>query len=434
MRSDDVIDVGGERKRTSVGVEIITNPSIIFLDEPISGLDSYGGYSLVMLLKQIAQSNATILFTIHQPSSEIFFLLDNVLFLRSGKVFYQGSVHRLIEYFEAHGYHCPANYNPADFVMFICQTEVEENLLQRNVYPLSPPPETEIPPPESPLPSRQQICETLSGNTINFFKQIGWIGYRELLSTFRNKPALLGRFGVVIVINVLFALIFRGAAGRDDADQANFQGHLGAIVIVVSAAMFNTALPSIVNFPSERLRFIAESIVGTYSAGSYMIGKTLIEVPLAFLQAIVQTTVVYWSIRFQGPYILIVLILWAVAITSGALGIFLGCVVKDPKQAVEFAPLIFVPQLLFVGFYIRTSLIPVYIRWIQYLCPLKYGVNLAFLVEYGPTTGLARANWSRMLDENSIHLSDWWIYVLVLLSIYCGCKIISTMLLAKLVI
>lgn len=387
-----------------------------------------------MLLKQIAKSNATILFTIHQPSSEIFFLLDNVIFLRSGRVFYQGSVHRLIEYFANHGYNCPANYNPADYVMFICQTEEEERLLQRDIYPASPAPETELPPPELLPPSGEKICNMITEYLSKFFVQIGWISYRELLSTFRNKPALIGRFGVVIVINVLFALIFRGAGGRNDANQANFQGHLGAIVIVVSAAMFNTALPSIVNFPSERLRFVSESTVGTYSAGSYMIGKTLIEVPLAFLQAIVQTTVVYWSIQLQGPYILIALILWAVAITSGALGILLGCLVKDPKQAVEFAPLIFVPQLLFVGFYIRTSLIPVYIRWVQYLCPLKYGVNLAFLVEYVPTSGIARRNWSSMLDENSIHLSDWWIYVLILLSIYCGCKILSTILLSKLAI
>jgi ABC-type multidrug transport system permease subunit len=419
-------------------VEIITNPSIIFLDEPISGLDSYGGYSLVRLLKQIAQSNGTILFTIHQPSSEIFFLLDKVLFLRAGRVVYLGSVHLLIEQFSSFGYCCPPNYNPADYVMFICQTESDQTLNEKGVFPPAPAeviglPVAAVLPPPGDL--REDCCITASQSLSSFFKETYWISRRDLMSTVRNKPALLGRFGVVIVINILFALIFRNAAGRDDANQANFQGHLGAITIVVSAAMFNTAMPALVNFPSERIRFIQESIVGTYSAGSYMIGKTLIEIPLAFLQAIVQTTVVYWTIRFQGFYLNLALILWAVAITSGALAILLGCVVKDPKQAVEFAPLIFVPQLLFVGFYIRTSLIPVYIRWIQYLCPLKYGVNLAFLNEYVSVTGVeARGNWSLMLTQNGIEPSAWWIYVLIMLSIYCGCKLLSSLALSRMLV
>jgi energy-coupling factor transporter ATP-binding protein EcfA2/ABC-type multidrug transport system permease subunit len=428
---------GGERKRTSVGVEIITNPSIIFLDEPISGLDSYGGYSLICLLKQIAQSNGTILFTIHQPSSEIFFLLDKVLFLKAGRVVYLGSVHLLVEHFNSFGYCCPPNYNPSDYVMFICQTESEEDLNENGVYPPAPAETTELaigiartPPPGDTRV--RDCCLTTSESLSEFFKQISWISWRDLTSTVRNKPALLGRFGVVIVINILFAFIFRNAAGRNDANQANFQGHLGAVTIVASAAMFNTAMPALVNFPAERVRFIHESIVGTYSAGSYMIGKTLVEIPLTFLQAIVQTTVVYWTIRFRGFYLYLILILWGIASTSASLAILLGCLLKDPKQAIEFAPLIFVPQLLYVGFYIRTSLIPVYIRWIQYLCPLKYGVNLAFLNEYHSVTGAgAIRNWSLMLSKNAIEPSDWWVYVLIMLGIYCGCKVVSSYALSR---
>jgi ABC-type multidrug transport system permease subunit len=419
--------IGGERKRTSVGVEIITNPSIIFLDEPISGLDSYGSYSLILLLKRIAKSNASIIFTIHQPSSEIFFLLDKVMFLKAGRVLYEGSVHHLVEFFQPFGYSCPPNYNPADYVMFLCQTESEEVLDHKGVFPESPPHEVGQNGLGLPHVEAKDYCETVC----KFFLEIYWITYREFLSTIRNKPALMGRFGVVIVINVLFALIFNGAGGRNDGNQSNFTGHLGAVVIVASAAMFNTALPSIVNFPSERLRFINESVVGTYSAGSYMIGKTLVELPLALIQSFIQTLVVYWTIEFQGSFILLVFILCAIAIASGALGILLGCLVRDPKHAVEMAPLLFVPQLLFVGFYIRTSMIPVYIRWFQYLCPLKYGVNLAFLNEYVPTEGRARDNWAMMLDENDIHPSDWWIYVLILLSIYCGSKILSSIILAS---
>lgn len=70
---------GGERKRTSIGVELISDPQIIFLDEPTTGLDSYNAYEVIENLCTLArEDNRLIIFTIHQPSSEVFNLLDKI--------------------------------------------------------------------------------------------------------------------------------------------------------------------------------------------------------------------------------------------------------------------------------------------------------------------------------------------------------------------
>lgn len=108
---------GGQRKRTSVGIEIITNPSVLFLDEPTSGLDSYAAYNLVKLLNEFAKTNCTVLCTIHQPSSEVFHLFDMVIFMCQGSILYQGSIQNISDHFTRAGYTCPMNYNPADYVM-----------------------------------------------------------------------------------------------------------------------------------------------------------------------------------------------------------------------------------------------------------------------------------------------------------------------------
>jgi ABC-type multidrug transport system ATPase subunit len=60
---------GGERKRTAIGVELITDPSVIFLDEPTSGLDSFKALALVKTLRDLSRKNRTIISTIHMPSS-----------------------------------------------------------------------------------------------------------------------------------------------------------------------------------------------------------------------------------------------------------------------------------------------------------------------------------------------------------------------------
>lgn len=80
---------GGERKRTSIGVELITNPSLIFLDEPTTGLDSTTALNVLELLKTLAENGRNVVSTIHQPSSEIFQQFDDLLLMVRGNIIYQ---------------------------------------------------------------------------------------------------------------------------------------------------------------------------------------------------------------------------------------------------------------------------------------------------------------------------------------------------------
>jgi ABC-type multidrug transport system ATPase subunit len=108
---------GGERKRTSVGVELVTKPALVFLDEPTSGLDSYSAVQLCQVLKKVANAGSSVLFTIHQPSSEIFNSFDRLILMNKGRVMFQGPVGDVPDYFSLHGFPSPPNYNPADWVM-----------------------------------------------------------------------------------------------------------------------------------------------------------------------------------------------------------------------------------------------------------------------------------------------------------------------------
>lgn len=107
---------GGERKRTAIGMEMVTNPAMLFLDEPTTGLDTFTAYTVVMSLKRLAQQGRTIVATIHQPSTETFNLFDDILILSRGRIAYFGPVPELIEYFARHGYPCPKYSNPSDYI------------------------------------------------------------------------------------------------------------------------------------------------------------------------------------------------------------------------------------------------------------------------------------------------------------------------------
>jgi len=113
---------GGERKRSSIGIDLITNPSIIFLDEPTTGLDSYNSYELINLLNDLANSGRTIIYTIHQPSSEIFNLLSKICILALGKIVYFGDKEHVADYFDKINLPIPPKYNP--FEHFIEMTNI----------------------------------------------------------------------------------------------------------------------------------------------------------------------------------------------------------------------------------------------------------------------------------------------------------------------
>ncbi|CAD8121024.1 unnamed protein product [Paramecium sonneborni] len=115
---------GGERKRTSIGVELVSDPYCIMLDEPTSGLDSFTAFVIINLLKKLAHSSdRTIVFTIHQPSADIYMLFDQVMLLVHGKFIYQGKRDKMVEYFKSIGFDCPAHSNPLDYLMSIMHHE-----------------------------------------------------------------------------------------------------------------------------------------------------------------------------------------------------------------------------------------------------------------------------------------------------------------------
>lgn len=108
---------GGERKRVSIGQEMLINPSLLFLDEPTSGLDSTTAQRIVSTLWELANGGRTIVMTIHQPSSRLFYMFHKVLLLSEGNPLYFGKGEEVMAYFASIGFAPPFAMNPSDFLL-----------------------------------------------------------------------------------------------------------------------------------------------------------------------------------------------------------------------------------------------------------------------------------------------------------------------------
>ncbi|EER15522.1 ATP-binding cassette transporter, putative [Perkinsus marinus ATCC 50983] len=133
-----------------------------------------------------------------------------------------------------------------------------------------------------------------------------------------------------------------------------------------------------------------------YSTIPYTIAKMMVEFPLSLLDSIVQVLIAYYMMNFQGSIFYWFLISWVMNVSSVSLAQMVGAAVNSGAQAIQLIPLLFVPQTVFSGLFTSISNIPVWLRWVQWLCALKYGVNLAFFTEFGfDYTRLAEINDSK---------------------------------------
>ncbi|KVI10391.1 AAA+ ATPase domain-containing protein [Cynara cardunculus var. scolymus] len=139
---------GGERKRTSIGYEILVDPSLLLLDEPTSGLDSTSANKLIQILRENAKvhynrtrgftqrefitlcgfttAGRTIITTIHQPSSKMFHMFDKILLISEGHPMYYGKARESMSYFSSLRFIPDIAMNPAEFLLDLATGQVND--------------------------------------------------------------------------------------------------------------------------------------------------------------------------------------------------------------------------------------------------------------------------------------------------------------------
>jgi ABC-type multidrug transport system ATPase subunit len=326
---------GGEKKRTSVGVELITKPKMIFLDEPLSGLDSYAAWTVMQVCKDLASHGCAVLCTIHQPSSEIFEMFDKCICLAEGRTVYCGSVNDVGNYMGKVGLPVSKQHNPADHLLFTVQKQSEAELEVFTENWVREESNIVRPPIEQKRQGQQNAAFAQHVPRKSFFTQLSFLVSRELKELFRNKIGLFFRFVVTGIMGILFAAIFAGVGGKNDP-----RSHFGAVCNLMIGVMFGSAQPLLLQFPLERPIFLREYAANMYGVVPYFLAKTLVEAPMSFLTALETFLSSYWIMDLKGNFFFLVCTAWALSMTAASTALMVGCSVPNAQSAQELAPLI----------------------------------------------------------------------------------------------
>ncbi|KDP27016.1 hypothetical protein JCGZ_20951 [Jatropha curcas] len=377
---------GGERKRVSIGQEMLINPSLLFLDEPTSGLDSTTAQRIVSTVWELARGGRTIVMTIHQPSSRLFYMFDKVLLLSEGNPLYFGKGLEVMDYFSSIGYTPSFAMNPSDFLLDLAngvspssdscenQAEVKQTLFSAYKNNLANKLKAEV----------EAIDNNQLQDGLNDKKFTEWattwvqqftILFRRGIKERKHESFSGLKIGQILVVAFLSGLLWWNCS--------QLQDQIGLLFFYSGFWGFFPLFEAIFTFPQERRMLAKERSSGTYRLSSYFMSRLVSDLPMELVLPTVFITITYWMAGLkptpQNFFYTLFVLLYSVLVSQG-LGLALGAAVMDQKKATTLGSVIMLSFLLAGGYYVQH--VPSFIAWIKYLSISQYTYKLLVGSQY----------------------------------------------------
>ncbi|XP_058403456.1 broad substrate specificity ATP-binding cassette transporter ABCG2 isoform X1 [Diceros bicornis minor] len=403
---------GGERKRTSIGMELITDPSVLFLDEPTTGLDSSTANAVLLLLKRMSKQGRTIIFSIHQPRYSIFKLFDSLTLLASGRLMFHGPAQEALEYFASAGYQCEPYNNPADFFLDVINGDSSAVRLNREDQ------DGKANETEEPSQGDMSLIEKLAefyGNstfcremkveldqlaggqkskkgaafkeityTTSFFHQLKWISKRSFKNLLGNPQASIAQIIVTIILGLVIGAIFFDLK----LDSTGIQNRAGVLFFLTTNQCF-TSVSVVELFVVEKKLFIHEYISGYYRVSSYFFGKLLSDLlPMRMIPSILFTCIIYFMLGLKPKveaFFIMMFSLMMVAYSASSMGLAVATGQSVVSIATLLMTICFVFMMIFSGLLVNLRTIASWLSWLQYFSIPRYGYTA---LQYNEFLGL----------------------------------------------
>ncbi|KAG4398027.1 hypothetical protein AAZX31_10G251600 [Glycine max] len=376
---------GGEKKRLSMACELLASPSVIFADEPTTGLDAFQAEKVMETLQQLAQDGHTVICSIHQPRGSVYSKFDDIILLTEGSLVYAGPARdEPLAYFSKFGYQCPDHINPAEFLadlisidyssadsVYTSQKRIDglvESFSQRQSAVIYATPITINDLSNSRKKISQRAVVKKKGV---WWKQFWLLLKRAWMQASRDAPTNKVRARMSIASAIIFGSVF----WRMGNSQTSIQDRMGLLQVTA----INTAMAALTKtvgvFPKERAIVDRERAKGSYSLGPYLFSKLLAEIPIGAAFPLMFGAVLYPMARLHptmqrfGKFCGIVTM---ESFAASAMGLTVGAMVPTTEAAMAVGPSLMTVFIVFGGYYVNPENTPIIFRWIPNVSLIRW--------------------------------------------------------------
>uniref|UniRef100_A0A8C1CE72 ATP-binding cassette, sub-family G (WHITE), member 2c n=1 Tax=Cyprinus carpio carpio TaxID=630221 RepID=A0A8C1CE72_CYPCA len=442
---------GGEKKRCSIGMELITAPSLLFLDEPTTGLDANTANSIMELLQKLSKKGKTVIFSIHQPRYSIFSQFDHLTLINKGEITYAGAANRAISYFEDLGYKCEPFNNPADFFLDVTNGTVLPQIHNNKSEKCSN--SDEMVENDNPLaviyrksPNFLNVKDRLThisdaldpevtkgdrvGYATPFYYQLMLVSGRTIRNILRNPQTSYAQLFLNIFFGILVGLIYYQIPHT--LPEA-LQNRTGAFFFLVINMVFGN-LSAVELFISERVLFIHENSSGFYRTSVYFLSKVFADLlPNRILPVFIFSAIPYFMMGLKPDvevFFLYCVTLSMVSLSAVSLAFLVSASVGSFAMANILIALPYVVMMVFGGFLVNLNSMLSWMSWLKWASIFRYGYNALAIIELKGqvfTSNYTSMTGDMYLDHQEIDYSLWgfWQNQVALTGIMCVCLILS---------
>eukprot|EP00656_Telonema_subtile_P049803 TRINITY_DN6277_c0_g1_i2.p1 TRINITY_DN6277_c0_g1~~TRINITY_DN6277_c0_g1_i2.p1 ORF type:complete len:529 (-),score=121.40 TRINITY_DN6277_c0_g1_i2:77-1663(-) len=374
---------GGQRKRLSIAMELLDDPSILLLDEPTSGLDSKAAEDVIQILQQLSrgdgpQQGRLVLATIHQPSWALMERFDNLLLISAGRKVYDGRVTEFPAYFEEQGSLIPKNANPADHVMSVIQDDSADAPDWAGIWrtnapehkPLEPSLETPWANHSFAVSSTDQFKILLARNGLDYLK---------------DKTQFSAQVGAKIFIGTMVGLCWLSASRPAECGAGLNPQKIftvtGAMFMVINNCLMDDLFATVIAFPTQKAILMREYKNGVYGILPWFMAFWTSRLVSQIFFALLLMLPVYFLVGLRldesgTKFFVAVSCLMLCSVTGTTLGLAVGACSKDIQGAIGLVMPTLVPMLLFSGYVIPFEEIPIAFKWVYWISPFQYAFNI----------------------------------------------------------
>jgi ABC-type multidrug transport system ATPase subunit len=422
---------GGEKRRVSVGLQVLTDPEVLCADEPTSGLDSFTAVVVMEKLKKLTtrkKRQITVICSIHQPRSDVFDLFDHVLILtKGGEAVFCGAVSNMVSYFSNKGFPCPEDANPADYYidqssidkdnpdsvkrvrLLIDEYNKDKDILQQEVQrglfvgtstvlnksPVEPSELSHI-----SLASLNGNINALGG--ISWFQQFLLLLKRFFVNNLRDTSHMSGGLIQAICLGFMVMGIFWNL-GESVTD---IESRSGLLYINVSMEQYILMIILVERYCRDLKIFDRELQDNLYHPTAYYLAHIVTSIPNLMMQSIIYSIPIYFGCNLR-PGWSHVLMFFAVNITLGLVLNGLVWMCLSASRIFSVASLIANMNFTFIsltaGFLVNYNTMPVYIGWVRNISCLSYAYRILMNNEFADRTiGDCPAGFESSCDGNDI--------------------------------